>query len=232
MPRASSIALASLCAAGLVATAARADEGPAPAAGSVVEAGRDGHDGWAIWLGGGFHIIDITKTPLGDQLRDAGYAFDVMGPALSLAVERELTEWLAVGGSLDLKWLEGGQASGQLVGRRLPPVDMSLTRIAAGAYARAFVCLEYRGCEDVGLFFGASLGMSGGPTLWGLRGDTELGGFFRFDFALSWYIQGEHLLLSLDVGHAGLWQSGLGPDSLGHGFEWTPTVQARLGWRW
>ena len=187
---------------------------------------------WSAWLGGGFTMVMLEQTPIGDQLNAAGYHVDVIGPAFSLSIERHVLDWLVVGGSLDLRWVEGGRDHGQLMGRELPFVDMSFWRVGAGAYVQPTICLLYGGCRNDGLFFGLLVGMSTGPTLWNLRDATEVGAFFRFDFALSWSIQIERFLLALRVGHAMLWQSDMGPNDLGHGFEWTPTIELRTGWRW
>lgn len=209
-----------------------APDGPASSPeGSPTPAVSEAHD-WAIWFGGGFNILLIEDTPLADQLRDAGYSFDVNGPAFSLSVEHDVLDWLVVGGSLDLRWVEGQRDYPDLAGQRLPDLETSLWRVGAGAYAQAILCLEYNGCRSEGLYFGALVGMSLGPTVWTLRDTTELGAFFRFDFALSWYLSADRFMLGLRVGHAFIWQSGLGPDDLGHGFEWSPTIELRTGWRW
>ncbi len=187
---------------------------------------------WAIWLGAGMTIALLDDTPLGDAIREAGYTFDVNGPALSLSIERDVLDWLIVGGTLDLRWVDGERDNPELSGDLLPAVDMSLWRVGAGAYAQATLCLEYNGCRFEGLYFGALLGASAGPTLWTLRDVTEVGAFVRFDIALTWYFRADAFLIAMRLGHALLWQSEMGPNALGHGFEWTPTVELRTGWRW
>jgi len=187
---------------------------------------------WAMWLGGGLTFVLLEDTRLGDQLRDAGYTFDVNGPALSLSIERDVLDWLVVGGTLDLRWVDGERDDAGLSSELLPRLDMSLWRVGAGAYAQATLCLEYRSCNYEGAFFGALVGASVGPTLWNLRDNTEVALFVRLDLALTWYFAVDHFLLAMRLGHALLWQSGLGPNDLGHGFEWSPTTEIRMGWRW
>ncbi|HRE90048.1 MAG TPA: hypothetical protein PK095_13020 [Myxococcota bacterium] len=187
---------------------------------------------WALWLGGGLNLFFLEDTPLSDQLDAAGYTFDGDGPAFSLSLERYVLDWLVVGGTLDLRWTAGERDHPQLTGERLARDTMSLTRVGAGAYVQPTLCLLYESCRDDGIFFGAVLGVAFGPTFWRLRDATELGAFIRFDFALTWYFQVERFLLAMRVGHAMIWQSDLGPDELGHGFEWTPTIELRAGWRW
>lgn len=187
---------------------------------------------WALWLGGGLNLFFLEDTPLSDQLLAAGYTFDGSGPTFSLSLERYVLDWLVVGGTLDVRWVEGERDHPELTAQRLPQDTMSLTRVGAGAYVQPTLCLLYESCRDDGIFFGALLGVAFGPTFWRLRDASELGGFIRFDFALTWYFQIERFLLALRVGHAMIWQSEMGPDDLGHGFEWTPTIEIRAGWRW
>lgn len=188
---------------------------------------------WGLWLGYGFHVLILDKTPLGDQLWAAGYEPGGIGTALSLSLERYVLDWLIVGGTLDLRLLDTEREHSALSGTRLPRLESSLSRVGVGAYVQPTLCLETWGrCQREGFLFGLHVGVGAGPTLWTLRDATEAGAFLRFDIGLLWAIHADGFQIALRLLHAFAWQSELGPDRLGHPFEWTPGADLRIGWRW
>ena len=188
---------------------------------------------WGAWFSAGPHFFLVEDTRLDNQLAAAGYTLDTMGPALSLSLERYVLDWLIVGGTVDVRWVVGQRDEPGLSSQKLSALEMSFTRIGAGAYVQPTLCLNDRGdCEREGILFGAQLGIATGPTLWTLRDETEVGAFFRFDLALMWFLRVEPIQLGFRIGHAMIWQSDLGPSDLGHPFEWSPSVDLRVGWTW
>ena len=187
---------------------------------------------WAVLIQGGLQFVLLEGSPLGRQLRAAGYSTDALGPTFGVQVQRFVLDWLVVGGGLDLRHSSGDRANDSFSGSLAPNDSSELWRVAGMVYVQPTMCLQYGSCRRDGAYFGFQLGVGAGPTWWVLRGHADAAVHVRLEAALIWEADIDDVFLGFRLAHALVWQAGLGPRDLGHPFTWLPATEIRLGYRW
>jgi len=193
---------------------------------------------WTLWLQGGVHFSPLYDNALADQMLASGHEFIGIGPQLGLGLQRYVLEWLAIGGSIDARWMSGGRVRGGVRQRgQRGPVDMAFGRVAGMVFVQPtlHLCWGYEEApclRDGGYAFGLQVGLGGGGSWWSLGGETELGAHFRMEAAFVWELHSGPFVLGLRIVNGGTLQSGFGPEGLGHGLAYTAGADMRIGGRW
>jgi len=187
---------------------------------------------WALMFHGGMQVNFLEPTPFGEQVAAAGYFFAPIGPSFGVSLQRYVLNWLIVGGTLDARYFSGGRSDSAILSHRDASSSMGLWRVGGGAYLQPTVCVADGRCVRGGMSLGLQLGVATGPTFWTYRGGTDVGAHLRLVGAFVWEWSFDATLIGIRVVHEGIWQTGMGPRSLGHGASWYPGVDLRVGFRW
>ncbi len=189
---------------------------------------------WSASFGVGLSIWLLDEAPLGQQLLAAGYDIETIGWSFEFSVDRFVLDWLVVGAEVDLKAHLGARDLNMPKVRDSadPSTSSSLWRVTGSAYVQPTLCLEYGSCDREGMMMALQLALGVGPTLWALRDEVEAAPHVIGTASLIWNFWGGAWGMSMRISHGLMWQGGLGPRDVGHGFEWTPGVSVRLMHRW
>lgn len=181
---------------------------------------------WSIAAEVGAEFLLIEDTELGAELTRFGYTPAATGLALGIAVEHALLPWLDVG--FGLGWATLSRARED----RQPKTETLFDRFTARAYAQAAYCIIDGCTRDFAIEFGAQLGLGGGATLWSLRGEASAAPHLSLDPALVWNLFADCWGVGVRLSYAFVAVGELGPLALTTALSWTPSVNARIFFRW
>jgi len=186
---------------------------------------------WGVWLGGGFHLLSVHESPLGDQFAAADHGFHDLGKAVHGGVQHNLSDWLIVGGNVDVRWISGS-GPWSLNSPLQPAPDLTLLQTGLRAFVQPTACMSDFDCSDGGFRGGVQVGIGGGPTWLTYRNETDTGFHLRGDIAMVWIADFGPVFVSLRVVNGLLWQPGIGPQDLGLGLVWVPNADVLMGFQW
>ncbi len=188
-------------------------------------------DRWALWVAGGFMMVGDGESALETQLEAAHMGIDHLGPNISVGFEHFILDWLVLGALVEGRWYGGGGGYGLTGASGRPALQMG--QVGVMGFVQPSMCLEpSRRCREVGLSWGARLGLGGGPSWLALREGVDYGMYLRGELALFWELNVAPVFFVLRTRTALVWHSGFG--AVGLAFDAPLSVGAELGmgFRW
>ncbi|MFT7581413.1 MAG: hypothetical protein ACI9MR_003089, partial [Myxococcota bacterium] len=181
-----------------------------------------------LWLGG--HAESWWFNGGGSfqtQLKNYGMTLPLFQTGLTLTLEHMLNNWFGIGA--ELRWTPfSGEREDDAIHRsasegytihRLSVVPMAFVQFGEDSYDSA-----WRG--------GFFAGLGGGPMLWSMRDDVDVGGEFDIQGGMFWRLFIDQFGMGVRITYRGALAEGLGPNNLAIPFDWSGSLDLQFGYRW